>query len=77
MAKLKCTINQYLNNKIMKITSSSEISKTIYHNGRYLLLFGTKNLPCLEIYINNFCYFQIKASSFKALPSSKLRTSEL
>ena len=33
----------------MKTTSSSGILKTVYHNGRYLLLFGKKKLQSFEI----------------------------
>ena len=33
----------------MKITSSSGILKTVYHNGSYLLLFEKRELPSFEI----------------------------
>ena len=35
--------------KKIKITGNSEIYKTIYHNGSYLLLFGKKKLLGFEI----------------------------
>ena len=33
----------------MKITSNSGIYKAIYHNGRYLLLFGLRKWQRIEI----------------------------
>ena len=35
---------KYLNNEKTKVTSSSAIFKTIYHNGSNLLLFGKRKL---------------------------------
>ena len=32
----------------MKVTSSSGIFKTVYHNGSYLLLFGERNSQSFE-----------------------------
>ena len=33
----------------MKLTGSSTIFKTIYHNGSYLMLFGKRKLQSFEI----------------------------
>ena len=48
----------------MKVTSSSGIYKTIYHNGIYLLLFGKKNNKVLVFHVNKSSYFKISASLF-------------
>ena len=40
-------------------TSSSEIIKTIYHNGSYLLLLRRENCKVLKFHRSNSCYFQI------------------
>ena len=59
----------------IKTTSSSEILKTIYGHGSYLLLlernFGRENYKVLKFHRNNFSYFKISA------PSSKLHTLNL
>ena len=36
-------------NKTMKITTSSEICKTTYHNGSCFMLFGNKQKKTFEI----------------------------
>ena len=40
--------SKYTNNQIMKITGSSSIHKTIYHNGCYLLLFRRRQQESFE-----------------------------
>ena len=42
---------KYTNYAKMKMNRSSGISKTIYDNGGYLLLFGKKELQSFEIYV--------------------------
>ena len=49
----------------MKTTSSSGILKTVYHNGRYLLLFGKKNYKVLKYLRNDSSYFKTGNPSFK------------
>ena len=38
------TSPKYTNYEKMKVTSSSGILETIYHNGSYLMFFGTRKL---------------------------------
>ena len=44
-----CMEYNYTNYEKMKVTSSSRIFKTIYHNGSYFLLFGKRKLQSSEI----------------------------
>ena len=54
-------VYKQLNNKI---TSSSGIYKTLYHNASYLRLFGKENDKILKSHMSSFSYFEIKASFF-------------
>ena len=63
LTKLKCIMNNHVNNEIMKITSNSGICKTIYHNDSYLLLFGTRKLQSFGIfYMKIYSCFEISTS---------------
>ena len=48
VTKLKCMYKKYITYEKLKINSSSEKHKTIYHNGSYLLLFGKRQLLSFE-----------------------------
>ena len=41
----------------MKITSSSGIFKTVYHNGSYLMWFEWENYKALRFHIYIYIYF--------------------
>ena len=47
----------------MKVTSSSGVSNTTYHNRTYCYL-KKENEIFLKFYVNNFSYFEISASLF-------------
>ena len=41
--------NKYITYEKLKMTTSSGMYKTVYHNGSYLLLFGDRKLLSFEI----------------------------
>ena len=55
-------MEQVENYEKMKLTRSSGIFKTIYHNGSYLLLFGKDIYKDLKFHLNDSSYFEIRTS---------------
>ena len=52
--KLKCIWNKYITYGKLKIISTSEIYKAIYHDGSCALLFEKRNLKVLKLHVNNY-----------------------
>ena len=50
VTKSECIQSKYTDYEKLKINNSSRISKTIYHNGSYLMLFGKKILQSLSVW---------------------------
>ena len=72
-------MEQVTNYEKIKVTSTSEIFKTIQHNGSYLLLLVRKNWKILKFHENNsFSIENNSSSSFKCLPpiSPTLKSTE-
>ena len=60
--ELKCIMNKYASNEIMKITSNSGMFNAINKTVVTYCYLERKNYKVFEIYINNFSYFEIRVS---------------